>query len=385
MAPRKVRLGLVGGASGAMIGPVHRLAARMDDRFALLAGVLSRHPTRALAEAQALGIPRGYPDVPTMLAAEAARSDGIEAVAIMTPNDSHAPIAHQALAAGLDVICDKPLTNDFASAAALAREAETRGLVLALVHNYSGYPMVREARAAVAAGELGALSIVHATYLQGSLGRRIEAHPEAMPPRLRWRLDPAQGGESHVLGDIGTHAHQLLTYVTGRRVERVLADTGAALPGRSAHDTASVIVRMEGGARGVIMVTKAASGAENALTLDVHGEAGGLSWRHAAPNELRIMRHDRPVELRTRGLPTLYPLAQRATRIPPGHPEAFLEAFANIYTDFAERVLARRAGQPPDPLLLHAPDARTGAEGLAFIEACLESARSGTWACCPGA
>jgi predicted dehydrogenase len=357
------------------------MAARLDDRFDLVAGVLSGHPDRALAETAALGL-RGYADVPAMLAAEAARPDGISAVAIMTPNDSHAAIAALALRAGLDVICDKPLTNDTQSAAALAAMARDRGLVLALVHNYSGYPMVREARAAVAAGELGALRVVHVTYLQGSLGTRVEDDPAAMPARLKWRLDPAVGGLSHVLGDIGTHAHQLLTYVTGQRVAAVLADVGAALPGRAAHDTAAVILRMEHGARGVLFVTKAATGAENAVALDAHGEAGGLFWQQSAANELRVMRHNRAAEIRTRGLPTLHPAARRAARLPPGHPEAFIEAFANVYVDFADLVAARRAGLPPDPLATHAPDAITGTQGLAFIDACLESSRIGGWVDC---
>ena len=378
--PRRLRLGLVGGAGGALIGPVHRLAARMDDRFELVAGVLSSRPERALAEAASLGLPRGYPDVASMIAAESLRPDGIHAVAIMTPNDSHAAIAGLALDAGLDVICDKPLTNDLESAVALAAKARAKGLVLALVHNYSGYPMVREARAAVAAGEIGPVRVVHVAYVQGSLATRVEDHPESMSSRLKWRLDPAVGGPSHVLGDIGTHAHQLLTYVSGQRVAAVLADVGAALPGRASHDSASVILRMQDGARGMLFVTKAASGAENALTLEVYGEAGGISWQQSAANALRVMRNNRPAELRTRGLPTLYPLAQRATRLPPGHPEAFLEAFANIYADFAELVRARRQGTPPDPLAAQGPDAQAGAEGLAFIEACLESTRTGGWA-----
>ncbi len=291
-APRRIRIGLVGGGSGALIGPVHRIAARMDDRFLLAAGVLSSRPERAVAEAEALGL-RGYPDLPAMLAAEAARLDGIEAVAIMTPNDSHAALAGLALDAGLDVICDKPLTNDTASARALAQMAQAKGLILTLTHNYSGYPMVREARATVAAGEIGPVRVVHVSYVQGSLGTLVEADPAAIPNRLRWRLDPAAGGVSHVLGDIGTHAHQLLTYVTASRVAAVLADVGAALPGRTAHDTASVIVRMEGGARGVLFATKAATGAENAVSLEVYGEAGGLGWQQATANELRVMRHNR--------------------------------------------------------------------------------------------
>ena len=381
LRPRRIRLGLVGGAGGALIGPVHRIAARLDDRFALVAGVLSSRPERSLAEAEALGL-RGYPDVPAMLAGEAARPDGIEAVAIATPNSSHAHLAGLALDAGLDVICDKPLTNDLQSAVALAEKARAKGLVLSLTHNYSGYPMVREARAAIAANEIGPVRVVHVAYVQGSLGSRVEDAPDAMPARLRWRLDPEVGGISHVLADIGTHAHQLLTYITGQPVAAVLADVGAALPGRSAHDTASVIVRMRDGAKGVIFVTKAATGAENALMLEAYGEAGGVFWQQSAPNALRVMRNNRPAELRTSGLPTLHPLAKRATRLPPGHPEAFLEAFANLYADFADLVAARRAGTAPDPLALQGPDAAAGVDGLAFVEACLESTRIGGWVAC---
>ena len=379
---RRVRLGVVGGGGGALIGPVHRIAARLDDRFELVAGVLSSRPERAMTEAAALGLPRGYPDVPSMITAEAARADGIDAVAIMTPNDSHASFADMALDAGLDVICDKPLSNDWDSATRLVAKAREKGLVLALTHNYSGYPMVREARAAIAAGEIGPLRVVHVAYVQGSLGTMVEDHPDAMPSRLKWRLDPSIGGLSHVLGDIGTHAHQLLTYISGQRVAAVLADVGAALPGRTAHDTASVIVRMQGGARGVLFVTKAATGAENALMLEAYGEAGGVHWQQAAANELRVMRHNLPAEIRSRGLPTLHPLARRATRLPPGHPEAFLEAFANLYVDFADLVAARRAGVPADPLALEGPEAATGADGLAFIDACLVSTRTGGWADC---
>ena len=378
---RRIRLGLVGGGGIALIGPVHRIAARMDDRFELAAGVLSSRPAAALAEAKVLGI-RGYHSLAAMLSAEAERADGIQAVSITTPNDSHAPIAHMALDAGLDVICDKPLTNDLGSARALAAKALEAGLVFVLTHNYSGYPMVREARAAVLAGELGPLRVVHVSYLQGSLGTRVEDDPASMPDRLKWRLDPKAGGESHVLGDIGTHAHQLLTYVCGRQVTAVLADVGAALPGRAVHDTASVIVRLADGAQGVLFVTKAATGAENAIAIEVYGEAGGISWEQASANELRVMRHNRPAELRTRGLPGLHPLAKRAVRLPPGHPEAFLEAFANVYADFAEQVQARRAGRAPNPLAVHGPDAATGVSGLVFVAACLESSRRGGWVNC---
>jgi predicted dehydrogenase len=377
---RRVRLAVVGGGGNALIGPVHRIAARLDDRFEICAGVLSSDPARSIADATALHIPRGYADMATMIAEEARRPDPIDAVAIMTPNDSHHRYAAMALDAGLDVICDKPITNDFDEALDLVERARSRRLVFCLTHNYSGYPMVREARATIEAGEIGPLRVLHVSYVQGSLGTRVEDQPDAMSSRLKWRLDPAKGGLSHVLGDIGTHAHQLLTYTSGQRVESVLADVGAALPGRTTHDTASVIFRLEGGARGVMFVTKAATGAENALSLEAYGEAGGVTWQQASANELRVVRNNRPVELRTRGLPTLYPLTKRATRLPPGHPEAFLEAFANVYGDFADLVAARRSGQPPDPLAAVTPNAVTGAEGIAFIDACIESTRTQTWA-----
>ncbi|UZF95414.1 Gfo/Idh/MocA family protein [Bosea sp. NBC_00550] len=380
---RRVRLGLIGGGGASLIGPVHRIAARFDDCFETVAGVLSSKPERALAEAQALGLPRGYADIATMIAEEAKRPDGIDAVAIMTPNDSHQAYAEMALDAGLDVICDKPLTNDLESALALVEKARSRGLVFSLTHNYSGYPMVREARCAVAENELGPLRIATVSYVQGSLGTRVEDKPEAISDRLRWRLDPARGGLSHVMGDIGTHAHQLLCFVTGRRVEAVLADVGPALPDRATHDTASVILRLEGGVRGMLFATKAATGAENAISLEAYGEAGGLAWTQATANELRVMRNARPAEIRTRGLPTLHPYSRRATRIPPGHPEAFFEAFANIYSDFALLVASRRAGKPADPFAMQAPGAVDGAEGLAFVEACLESTATGTWAKVP--
>ncbi len=376
---RRIRLGLVGGGGAALIGPVHRTAARIDDGFEIVAGVLSSNPERSLVEAHALGVPRGYPDLRAMFASEALRPDGIDAVAIMSPNDSHHEACAMAIDAGLDVICDKPLTNDLDSALDIVAKARGRNLVFCLTHNYSGYPMVREARAAIAAGEIGPLRVAQISYVQGSLGARVEDRPEAMSDRLKWRLDPARGGVSHIMGDIGTHAHQLLTYVTGRRVEAVLADVGAALPNRAAHDTASVIFRLEGGARGVMFVTKAATGAENAVSIEAYGEAGGISWSQASANELRFMRNARPAELRTRGLPTLHPLSRRASRLPPGHPEAFFEAFANIYTDFAELVAARLSGTPPDPLAATVPTAETGAEGLAFIDACLASTQKGCW------
>ena len=206
------------------------------------------------------------------------------------------------------------------------------------------------------------------TYIQGSLGSRVEDTPDAMPARLRWRLDPAKGGTSHVMGDIGTHAHQLLSFVTGQPVARVMAEVGAVLPGRAAHDTGMALLEMADGAKGVLLASKAATGAENALSIEVYGEAGGLFWEQASLNQLRHMRNGEAARLLTRGLPGLHPLARRAARVPPGHPEGFHEAFANLYADFAEAVAARLAGTTPDPLCLHFPTADDGAAGLAFVE-----------------
>lgn len=377
---RRVRLGLIGGAQGALIGPVHRTAARLDDCFELCAGVFSSDSGRSLESARSFGIPRGYADVGTMIAEETSRPDGIDAVAIMTPNDSHFDYAVAALDAGLDVICDKPLTNDYESARTLARKARESGRILSLTHNYSGYPMVREARSAIAAGEIGPLQLVNVRYVQGSLSKHIEAEPEKMSPRVKWRLDASKGGKSHVLGDIGTHAHQLMSFVCGHRIVSVLADVGPSLPGRTAHDTAQVILKLDDGTRGQMLVSKVATGAQNDISIEAYGEDGGISWSQAQANDLRVMRLNKADELRTRGLPSLHPLAQRGTRLPVGHPEAFLEAFANLYTDFAELVAARIAGAEADPLARLAPDAWTGVDGLAFIDACLESTETGTWA-----
>ena len=377
---RRVRLGLIGGAQGSLIGPVHRTAARLDDCFEIAAGVFSSDATRSLESAAAFGIARGYADIASMISAEKARPDGIDAVAIMTPNDSHYDYAAAALEAGLDVICDKPLTNDFDSALALALKAREKGRILSLTHNYSGYPMVREARATIEDGEIGPLRLVNVRYVQGSLATYVEAEPDKISSRVKWRLDAAKGGKSHVLGDIGTHAHQLMSFITGRRIASVLADVGPSLPGRTTHDTAQIILKLDDGTRGQMLVSKVATGAQNVVAIEAYGEDGGVYWSQAEANDLRVMRANRGDEIRTRGLPSLHPLAQRATRLPVGHPEAFFEAFANIYTDFAELVAARIAGSEPNPLASLTPDAWTGVDSLAFIDACLESTETGTWA-----
>jgi predicted dehydrogenase len=241
--------------------------------------------------------------------------------------------------------------------------------------------MVREARAAVAAGELGKLHLARVSYLQGSLGQYVEAEFDRLNPRLKWRLDPLRGG-SHVMADIGTHAHQLLVYVSGRRVLSVRADVGASFEARIADDTASALLRLEGGLRANFLASKAATGAENAISIELYGDKGGLAWEHSAHNYLKVMRPMAAYEMRSRGLASLHPLAQRAARISAGHHEGFFEAFANLMSDFADILAARIQGQTPDPLSLHIPGIGDGVDGAAFIEACLASSRSGTWHNC---
>ncbi|MER2533683.1 MAG: Gfo/Idh/MocA family oxidoreductase [Rhizobiaceae bacterium] len=379
---RRLRLGMIGGGGESLIGPVHRLAARLDDRYDLVAAVLSSNGERSRAEAERLGVPRAYASVDDMLTAERARPDAIDVVAIVTPNDTHVDYAERAMSRGFDVICEKPLANGLAEARRLSAAAQKSGRLLCLTHNYSGYPMIREARAAVVAGELGRVHLVQVSYLQGTLGSRVEDDPGRMPGRLKWRLDAARGGPSHVLLDIGSHAHQLATYVTGDRVASVLADVGAAVEGRSAHDTASVIMRMGNGARGTILASRAASGSDNRMSIEIYGDKAGLRWEQSSPDLLHVTRTALPAEIRAKGLASLHPLARRASRAPSGHPEAFFEAFANLYRDFADLVAARIAGIAPDPLAAHIPTVDDGVAGLAFIEACVRSSERGGWTDC---
>jgi predicted dehydrogenase len=369
---RKLRLGVVGGGPGSFIGPVHRAAALLDGRFDIVAGVLSSDPEKSRAAATALGI-RGHGTVADMLAAER-----LDAVAVMTPNFLHFAPCQAALAAGLHVICDKPVTNTLAEAQTLATMARDAGRVFCLTHVYAGYPMIRQARAMVAAGAIGELRAVQVEYLQAGMSARVEAGE--LTAKLRWKLDPARGGASLVLGDIGTHAHHLAGYVSGRAVESLCADLGALLPGRRVDDYGAFLLRFAGGVRGTMMVSQALAGTENAITLRVFGEAGHVEWTHARHNHLTLALQGRPVQTLARGDPDLLPQAKRLVRIPRGHPEGFLEAFANLYRDAAVAIAAAITGIPADPLALEFPTAADGAAGLAFIDAALASrANGGTW------
>ena len=372
---RRLRLAVIGGGPGSFIGAMHRQAARLDDRYELVAAALSSDPERARLAGQGIGIPldRCYPSGQALIDAEAQRADGAEVVAIMTPNDSHYAFAMQALERGMDVICDKPMTNTLEEAQALHARVEATGQVFCLTHNYTGYPLVRQAKAMVMAGELGEIRLVQVEYVQGGRAK-------AGPARRPWKDDPARSGPSLVLGDIGTHAHNLLCFMTNLSVSEVAADVGCVVPDRVAHDYAGAMLRMSNGARGSFWVTQAAAGVENSLRIRISGSLGSLEWQQEHPQVLQFKPLGAPAQVRTPNGPGTLPLAARSSRIVAGHPEGFHEAFANLYTDVADAIAARRAGQVPDPLSLFFPNAHDGLQGLRFVTAAMaSSANQGAW------
>ncbi len=377
---RPLRLGFIGGAAPSMIGQVHRRAATMDRCFAVVAGALSRDAARGRAATGEYGIDptRAYATPEEMFAAEAARPDGIEAVAIVTPNDLHHVQALAAIAAGLDVMIDKPMANSAAAARDIVRAVTERGVALCVAHAYSGYPMLREARALVAAGRIGALRLLQVEYFGSGLATPVEQAPDAA---RRWRLDPARSGPSLVLGDIGTHAHHLACYVAGEPITAISAEVGTLMPGRRVQDYAQARFRMAGGARGSMVLCQGAAGAENHILLRLFGTDGHIEWRHAAHNELRLAPLEGFPMILSRGHAGLSAEATRATRFRrTGHPEGLHETFANLYLDLAEHAAARRLGVAPDPLSAGMPDAQAGLDGMVFVEAALRSAAGeGGW------
>jgi predicted dehydrogenase len=373
---RRLRLAVIGGGPGSFIGGVHRQAARTDDCYELVTGVFSSKPETSQAAAREFGISpdRIYTEPREMLEAEAARDDGAEVVAIMTPNDTHHPYTLAALEHGFHVICDKPITNTLAEAREVAARAEETGRVFCLTHNYTGYPMVRQARAMIEAGELGAVRLVQVEYVQGG---NAQPFPEEGKGKRAWRQDPRRGGPSLVLGDIGTHAHNLLRFTTGLEVTELSAEVGAIVPGRSIHDYAAAMLRLDGGARGVLWATQAAAGVENSLAIRISGEKGSLEWQQEIPQRLTFKPLQGPVQVFSPNGPGVLPLAARASRIVKGHPEGFPEAFANLYRDAAEAVAAAIAGGAPPAEALVFPTAEDGVRGMEFVEASLRSSSSG--------
>ena len=377
---RRLRLGVLGGGPGSVIGEVHRTAARLDDRFEVVGGVLSSNPERSRSAGRALGWApdRAYGDVDAMVAAETARPDGVDVVAIMTPNDSHYSLACRWLDAGRDVICDKPLTTGLDDSRDLVARVRASGLVFCTTYNYSAFPMVRQARAMVADGEIGDLRMAQVEYIQPQLAVR----PDLDDPDY-WRYHADRAGPSTILGDIGTHAWHLLHSVTGMEPQALSADVGPVVPGRRFDDTAGALLRYANGARGSLWVTQAAAGAEHGLRFRVHGADGGLEWIQDDPTWLTHMRLEQPRRLLSRAGPGLKPAAARACRIAIGHPEGYQEAFANLYADVAEAVAARITGTAADPLALDFPTVEDGARGLAFITAAKASAEAGgAWTDC---
>jgi predicted dehydrogenase len=380
---RRLRLAVVDGGEGSLIGSVHRTAARFDDCFEIVAAVLSRDPEVGRSAAAAMGVPRSYASMDDLIRGEREQPAPADVVAVMTPNESHVPISSAAIAAGFHVICDKPLANTLDDARAFHRQVKNSDRVFCLTLQYSGYPMIRQARAMVAAGVIGEPHLLQVAYSQGNLGVRVEADDRLMTPQLRWRLDPERGGTSNLLLDIGTHAHHLAVFVAGRRFTEVMADVGPSLAGRGFDDTAAVLGRLEGGARATVFVTKAATGKPTDMRIEIFGDRGGLAWSQASPGLLSYMRPDAPMQVLDRAMPDPAPSARRALHPLPSHPEGYREAMAALYGDFAEAVACRIAGVRPAPEALDFPLAADGVDGLAFVEACIASRKGRAWVLMP--
>jgi len=374
---RRLRLAVIGGGPGSFIGAMHRLAAALDNRYELVAAALSSNPEKSLLGGRELGLPpeRVYASGLGLITGERKRPDGADVTAIMTPNDSHFELASAALAQGFDVICDKPMTNTLDEAERLHAAVEASGRVFCLTHNYTGYPMVRQARAMVESGELGTIRLVQVEYVQGGKARDNDPTPEQS-----WRYDPSRVGPSLVMGDIGTHAHNLLRFVTGLEVDEVAAEVGSIIPNRRVHDYGGAMLRLNNGARGIFWVTQAAAGMENCLRIRVSGSLGTVEWEQETPQRLNFKPLSGPAQVRTPNGPGTLPLAARSSRIVKGHPEGFPEAFANLYSDAAEAIASRHAGVTPDPIALHFPNSLDGLLGVRFVDAVVRSsAANGAW------
>lgn len=375
--PRRLRLGMVGGGQGAFIGAVHRMAARLDDEWELVAGVLSSNAERAVQSAAALHIEpdRSYSDFASMALTESHCADGIDAVAIVTPNYLHAPVAHAFLDAGIHVICDKPLAISLAEGDALAAKARQRGLVFAVTYNYSGYPMARYARQLVQESKLGKLRLVQVEYAQDWLSTPLESsgHKQAS-----WRTDPALAGAAGCLGDIGTHAYQLACFVTGQHASQVSAELSTFVPGRQLDDDVQAMLRFSSGMKGSLWASQVASGAVNGLRLRIYGELASLEFRQEHPEELVVRYVAGGEERLLRG--RTEPGVTQRIRVPAGHPEGFIEAFAQIYSDVAVHVRARMLSTSTPVSARDLPTVNDGVSGLEFVDAALaSSANNGAW------
>lgn len=370
--------GMIGGGTGSFIGGVHRMAIALDGTARLAAGAFSSTPERSRASAAELGVDasRAYGSFQELAEKESERSDGVDFVVIVTPNAMHYPAVRACLEAGLNVVCDKPFTVTSREAAELRDLAAARGVVCAVTYNYSGYPMVRHAAELVQTGMVGQVRKVFAEYHQGWLATDLEKDGQK---QASWRTDPAKAGAGGALGDIGTHAEQLVRFVTGLEVEMVCADLTVFVPGRRVNDDASVLLRLSDGVKGSLTCSQVCVGEANGLSLRVYGETGGLVWRQERPEELIVTKLDGSKTLLTRGMGGLSDRATLGTRLPGGHPEGFIEAFANLYRGVGQAVLAKRDGSPCGGLGAEVPGAEDGRLGVRFVEACLESAQGAGW------
>ena len=374
----KIRLGMVGGGQGAFIGAVHRMAARLDDHYDLVAGALSSTPEKSLASGRDLGLDpsRCYGSFEEMAEKEAARPDGIEAVSIVTPNHMHFPAAKAFLARGIHVICDKPLTSNLDDAKQLKDLADKSKALFILTHNYTGYPMVRHARELVQSGALGTIRLVQMEYPQDWLAEPVE---QTGAKQAVWRTDPAQSGIGGSTGDIGTHAYNLGCFISGLALSELAADVHTFVEGRRLDDNAHVMLRFEGGAKGLLWCSQVATGHENGLKVRVYGTKAGIEWTQADPNYLWFTKLGEPKQLITRSGAGAGPAAARVTRSPSGHPEGYLEAFATIYSEAAQAIYAVRTGVAVDPAVVY-PTVDDGVKGVAFVTACIESSKqNGAW------
>ncbi|QDY71531.1 Gfo/Idh/MocA family protein [Qingshengfaniella alkalisoli] len=369
----RIRLGMVGGGKDAFIGGVHRIASRIDDKYELVAGALSSTPEKAQQSGRALGLAddRIYDSFKDMAIREARLKNGIEAVAIVTPNHVHFTAAREFLKRGIHVICDKPLTSTLPDAKKLVKAAEDSDALFILTHNYTGYPLIRQAREMVASGDLGEIRLVQVEYPQDWLTEPMENEGAK---QAVWRTDPERSGAGGCIGDIGTHAFNLASFVTGLELEALSADLQSFVPGRQLDDNAHVMMRFQGGARGMLWSSQVAPGNENALRLRVYGSKGGIEWAQENPNQMWFTSFGQPKQLLTRNGAGATAGNLSASRIPPGHPEGYLEGFANIYAEAARAIEAKRLGQSlPDDLLY--PTVQDGLIGVQFIDACVRSSR----------
>jgi predicted dehydrogenase len=371
---RLIRMGMAGGGPGSFIGPVHRMAAELDGEIELVAGAFSQDAAKSQQAGQAYGLSadRAYPGYREMIEGERARKDGMDFVCIVTPNHLHLPIAALALENGFHVVSDKPATAGLQEALELEDVVQRTGLLYALTYTYTGYPMVREARRLVREGSLGAIRKIWVEYSQGWLSEALEktSHKQAA-----WRSDPRQSGLGGAIADIGVHAFNLLEYVSGRRVAELCASLSAAMPDRKLDDDCNVLLKLDNGAPGVLVVSQIAAGERNNLRLHIYGEKGGLHWAQENPNRLELNWQNNPSQTLHAGAEYLTETGRAACRLPVGHPEGLIEAFANIYRDFAAAFRAR-SSDPAAALSELVPDIREGVRGMAFIDRAVESSRS---------